>query len=386
MKIYLLFFLFAFKVLDGQDFQIGETYADPNGFVEYTYGNLPLIISIPHGGELRPTTIPDRTCNACVTINDAFTQELGIAVVDAIVKESGCFPHLVVNKLHRSKMDANRAIAEAADGDSLAELAWMAYTDFIAVATDSLNAFYDRGLFLDLHGHAHTKQRLELGYLLSREDLQLDNEALDQLEFVSKSSIRNLVMTNEEGHPLSQLLRGERSFGEQLVSRGVPAVPSLSDPYPESNDAYFTGGYNTVQYGSRTGGTIDAIQIECNQDVRFDADRRNAFAETLAIAIKEFLILYYGADVGTVSCFVLDTEDVSQESFSLFPNPARTQFNIDSPSSSYRVTIHDFLGKCLRSYPKNEYNYDISDLPAGNYVVTLLGNDIYSSKKLSVIR
>ncbi len=386
MKIYLLIFLFACKVLAGQDFQVGETYADPNGFVEYTYGNLPLIISIPHGGELRPTVIPDRSCNACVTINDAFTQELGTAVVDAIVKESGCFPHLVVNKLHRSKMDANRAIAEAADGDSLAELAWMAYTDFIAVATDSLNAYYDRGLFLDLHGHAHTKQRLELGYLLSKEDLKLDDETLDQEEFVDKSSIRNLITSNEQGHTLSQLLRGVDSFGEELESRGAPTVPSFSDPYPEQNDAYFTGGYNTAQYGSRAGGTIDAIQIECNQDVRFDADRRNAFAETLAIVIQEFLHRYYEGDVEPASCFVLDSDDIPQEVFSIFPNPAGFHFQVDFPHTSCRVMVHDLLGNCVLMFPENTYSYEVSELPAGSYLVTLQGDGVFLSTRLGVVR
>jgi hypothetical protein len=42
-----------------QNYIPGNTYYDSTGYVKYIAGNLPLIISAPHGGSLEPTSIPD---------------------------------------------------------------------------------------------------------------------------------------------------------------------------------------------------------------------------------------------------------------------------------------------------------------------------------------
>lgn len=90
--------------------------------MEYLAGNLPIIVSAPHGGLLSPTSIPDRDCAGCTTVNDFNTQELARAFAEAVHERTGCWPHLIFNKLHRRKLDANRDIAEAADGNPDAEL------------------------------------------------------------------------------------------------------------------------------------------------------------------------------------------------------------------------------------------------------------------------
>ena len=63
-------------LLLSQNFVPGQTYVGANGYVEYRAGNLPIIISAPHGGDLAPGAIPDRTCPDAVTLNDANTQAL----------------------------------------------------------------------------------------------------------------------------------------------------------------------------------------------------------------------------------------------------------------------------------------------------------------------
>ena len=89
---------------------------------------------------------------------------------------------------------------------------------------------------------------------------------LDMPLFIDDSSIKNLVYDNLNGMGLSDLLRGENSFGEFYENENYPTVPSKADPFPFSNEPYFSGGYNTNRYGSNSGGSIDAIQIECNMD------------------------------------------------------------------------------------------------------------------------
>jgi hypothetical protein len=60
------------------DFQSqGQIIIGANQYTEYHPGNLPLVISVPHGGSLSPASIPDRTCNNAVADMDANTIELG---------------------------------------------------------------------------------------------------------------------------------------------------------------------------------------------------------------------------------------------------------------------------------------------------------------------
>ncbi len=82
-----------------------QTVFGANNYTEYHTGNLPIIISVPHGGNLTPSTIPDRTCNSAVTVTDANTIELAQQIDLAFVKATGCHPHIIYCNLKRSKLD-----------------------------------------------------------------------------------------------------------------------------------------------------------------------------------------------------------------------------------------------------------------------------------------
>ena len=58
-------------------------------------------------------------------------------------------PHVVRCHLHRSKVDANRDLGEAAFGNADAGLAWKEYHDFIDKAKRSITG---RVLYVDIHG------------------------------------------------------------------------------------------------------------------------------------------------------------------------------------------------------------------------------------------
>jgi len=378
--------LFAVAPLLSQQYELGISYYDSNEYVEYIHGNIPLIISAPHGGEKKPSDIPDRSCNGCVYVNDTNTQELAREIADAIFKESGCYPHVILNRLHRSKLDANRAIREAADGDPTAEVAWQQYTDFINIAKDSINANFDKGLFIDLHGHAHDIQRLELGYLLSKNDLKLDDEDLSEASFVEKSSIKDLILKNPT-YSLADFIRGEFSLGTDIERRGFDAVPSLQDLYPEDSESYFSGGYNTATYGSRNGGSIDAIQIECNQDVRFQESVRKGFAESLAQALKEFLELFYTGIGEVSSCYILATEEAETESISMYPNPVNELLYMDS-EASYDMMIIDVFGRVVYevSVHAGQSSHEVTNLEEGCYTIYLHNSTNEFYKKLLILR
>ena len=64
----------------GEDgpYNYGQTYQGRNGYTTYYPGNIPVILSIPHGGDISPSEISNRTYGVSVT--DSNTIELGIAI------------------------------------------------------------------------------------------------------------------------------------------------------------------------------------------------------------------------------------------------------------------------------------------------------------------
>lgn len=214
----------------------------------------------------------------------------------ALVRLTGRHAHVVIVHLHRSKVDANRDLTEGAQGDGEAEQAWQEFHRYLADAKGALSQRYTGGLYIDLHGHGHAIQRLELGYLLERDQLRLPDDSLDRDQlYETSSSIRTLSVRS----PLSfaELLRGSQSLGALLEREGFPSVPSDATPDP-GDDEYFTGGFNTVTHGCRVGGVICAVQLETNRiGVRDTEANRARFATALARAVEQYLELHYGVDV-----------------------------------------------------------------------------------------
>jgi len=90
-------------------------------------------------------------------------------------------------------------------------------------------------------------------------------------------------------------VRGARALGTRLAAAGYPSVPSAGERSPNEGDAYFSGGYNTERHGSRAGGAVDAVQLECNYaGVRDTPAGRAAFAEAFVSALLAFLDDHYG--------------------------------------------------------------------------------------------
>lgn len=268
---------------------------DASLYPEFTAGSAPLIIIAPHGGAVAPGNIPDRSCSECVTVNDANTQDLARQIADSFQARTGKRPSLVINLLSRRKFDANREIVEATGGYAPLEPVWTALHAAIDSAKKLIGASPGRGLVIDLHGHAHAVQRLELGYLLSATTLRLSDSTLEAQGSVAASSIKRLAADRAGAVASTALLRGPASLGGLIRAGGYAAVPAPDDPAPLVGESYFNGGYNTVRHGSLTGGPTDAIQIECNFDgVRDTSANRGQFAGKLAGALVTYLKDQYG--------------------------------------------------------------------------------------------
>lgn len=384
--LFILLLGFNFSTFS-QTFIPGVSSFDSTGYVEYIPGNLPVVISVPHGGYLEPSEIPDRDCDAYICTRDAYTQELARSLSQAFYEETGCYAHVIINLLHRKKFDANREIVEAADGNSTVEQAWHGYHAFINSAKLQVEQDYGRGIFFDLHGHGHEIQRLELGYRLTRSELQLLDSVLDGVLFVEKSSIQTLVSDNLQLLSHSELLRGEYSFGTILENKDIPAVPSSFDPFPEDGEPYFNGGYNTGRHGSDDGGNIDGIQIECHQAIRFDEGLREQFADSLAIAINEYINHHYNDQYSDNFCNLITSlsDQNITKSISFFPNPASEQLTIRSNIDQIDIQIYNYLGQKVYSKTWVGAPLDISLLSKGYYIIQFKQEEsIISSSTLIV--
>lgn len=181
-----------------------EQYAGDNReYIEYIPGNLPIIISAPHGGiKLSGSTIggtyypdddptlPDRSCG--VNERDDNTDILVREIQNEIYALTGCYAHVIINNLHRSKLDPNREEGEAACGDSGAVDHWNAFHSFIDDASARVEADWGKGLYVDIHGQNHTIPRIEIGFNISANEINNSNLDL-QSTLIKKASYAELA-------------------------------------------------------------------------------------------------------------------------------------------------------------------------------------------------
>lgn len=271
-------------------FMPGESYFGRQDYVEYIPGTLPVVLSAGHGGDQTPAEIEDRTYG--VVVSDLNTLELTLAVREALIDLTGHAPHVVLSRLHRAKLDPNREIEEAAQGNPFAERAWTEYHGYIDHAR-TVASVRGEGMYFDMHGHGHPIARLELGYLLTGSQLDGTNASLNGIPVVRQTSIRELG--RDTPLDFSALLRGATSFGGFLEGEGIASVPSPANPSP-NGAPYFSGGYSTREHGSLSDGElVSGIQIEHHFPGLRDTDaNRRVYAEKLARVIRDYMLEHIG--------------------------------------------------------------------------------------------
>jgi hypothetical protein len=266
--------------------QPGRSYFGTHRYVEYIAGDLPIVLTSPHGGRLRPDTLPDRQDG--VVDMDLNTQELTRAIADELFARTGHRAHLIASHLHRRKLDPNREIKEAAQGNPAAELAWREFHADIEEALAAAVAAHGFAFLIDVHGHAHPIARIELGYGLNAAQLNQSDAAFDQSDLAAVSTLADLHA--RLGGSGAALIRGPRSLGDFFTERGFRAVPSPSEPQPGRNP--FFGGAYIVLHHARGVNTakIDGVQIETYRvGIRDTAENRQRFAKITVEALTLFL-------------------------------------------------------------------------------------------------
>lgn len=280
--------------------------------IEYIAGDIDsrLIITAPHGGNQQPTFMRTRTDNynygtlpydqystdlSYSGSADLRTRELAISIADSVRVKTGKRPHLIINHIHRSKLDANRRREVATQGGIYAGPAWDHFHEYIETAKATILANHASGLLIDVHGQIHNPERTEVGYLVTKNQLTNNTNTLGN--FTSSSSIRAMVGS---GITHTSLIKGTNALGT-LLNNQLSYMVTPSAAYPKPGDTtiftdgnYFPGGYNTSRHGSKFEGTISAIQLEFNSSVRSSTTSiRNANAGKIANALKTYLDTYF---------------------------------------------------------------------------------------------
>ena len=382
---------------------------DTREYIEYIPGNLPIIISAPHGGVKQSgqtigsvfypdndSTLPDRSCGT--NERDDNTDILIREIQAEIFALTGCYAHVIINNLHRSKLDPNREQSEATCGDTDAIDHWNAWHNFIDQASASVEANWGKGLYIDLHGQSHTIPRIEIGYNITANQLNSGN--LNSTTNINRSTIKNLVSNNLNNLTHEQLIRGNTSLGEMFqdapavfynnnvnpgcgVTSGYRAVPSASDygntscddTRPHSN-AYFDGNfYNNRRHGSGNGsgtsagsndggGNVDGIMTEVNRRVRDLGTYNGNFFDNRPQTLVPFAKEY--------AAIVLDYIDVHYNDFAMF-SYASGSYDINDPDPSPSITGLSggtFSSTIGLSINASTGQVDLSDSTTGNYVIT----------------
>lgn len=272
-----------------QKWEVGKTYTDDVKWTEFIVGDLPLIISVPHGGTTMLTDAATRSCKGAVTVTDSKTIELVKEIEKAFLAKYKARPFIIISNLSRKHVDHNRDLEEGTCGNKVMEKPWNQFHDYIDTAIVLATNKFGKAIYIDLHGHGHTKQRLELGYNLTAEELR-NLDAKDSKQ-VAKSSVVNLLAT-DKNLDLNHLLLGSDAFGTLITKEGFNAVPSKQDVAPLEDDKYFNGGYNTKRYTSAKYPTIFGFQIESNFKGVRDAAGRPAFATAFVDAMGSYFKTY----------------------------------------------------------------------------------------------
>ena len=327
----------------------GETYIELLGPADGVLAAA-IVISAPHGGTIKPDIIPDRAATgsfcpdgSCTTQADGYTRDIALALGRKIIDNYCTVPYVIVNHLHRSKLDANREILEAAQENSIAEDAWWAFHNFTNDAQADVQARFGtvdggvRGILFDVHGYSGTDFEpenglplIQWGYRLSENTLNnycpLDDRESDQVTLFHGGNFFE--------RPMECLVRGPGSLGSRVSAltsavsgdgRCGLGVPSYAYPYPydlthksdECDDIaknpddechYFMGGYDIkvheyMDWTTMTGDLFNAVQAELPRCIRgngLDRTTRDMiheeFAGVLSVALCSFLKDGYGSD------------------------------------------------------------------------------------------
>lgn len=239
------------------------TTAKPVSLITIESGELPILLTAPHGGRDAIPNVSERMGDGVDRFNpksDTNTDILTERLAEAIEKKMGKRPFVVIARFHRKYADANRRGRDAYESDE-AKVVYEAYHQAIATARSQVMERWGRGILLDIHGQVAEPKAILRGTQNGKTTTHL----------ISRFGREALI--------------GESSLFGRLGHHGFSVMPEVGAE--EREHPNFNGGHTVITHGSGAGGTVDAIQLEFGSELR----SRDALPTTvlkLTEAIAEF--------------------------------------------------------------------------------------------------
>lgn len=234
-------------------------------------GELPILISAPHGGTLSIEGVQPREGKGMetgpkgfFTGRDGGTQELAEEVVVAIGKKFGKKPYAVISATHRRFLDPNRPPSIAYEDEDAKPVYDRYHQAMLRFATQIMNE-RKHGLLIDIHGQGTSRETVFRG--------TNNGKTVERLK----------QRFGEQAHV------GEQSLFGLLKKQGWKVYP---DPFDGREKAGFTGGYIVQTYGSHNAIGLDAVQLEFGAEYRTTGVRKKIAAQ-IADAVFEYSQLYH---------------------------------------------------------------------------------------------
>lgn len=208
-----------------------------NNYLRYSFGQTNVVITAPHGGGIRPYNIPKRRWGKL--LKDSYTRRLTEKVVELMYSK----PYYVISDIHRNRVDLNRDLYEAAQGNYKAERIWKMWNGLLENYIGDARDIFGKILYIDIHSH-NDSDKFQLGYNISSKDY---------LDLYYGKKIYNITSLDSLDRDVYDMIFGECSFKESFELMGYEVF------MPDGEEPYFNGGRNIEIFN---GDGVGAVQIE----------------------------------------------------------------------------------------------------------------------------
>ncbi|HLS28235.1 MAG TPA: hypothetical protein VK041_06255 [Opitutales bacterium] len=239
--------------------------------IDVQKGDLPIVISAPHGGSADIPGGEEKTEGT--TVRDMNTEQLAKLIADRLAERLNGKPHYVIAQFSRRYVDANRGpgFSESqAYGGPVSKVQYDAFHNAVRAAVSEIRETSETGLLIDLHGQSRFPGKMIRGTVNG----QTVASMLDQ-------------------HGIEALIGPESIFGK-LAEHGFGVEPPVEDvPESPKDEEHFIGGYIVRAYGSHNADGIDSIQVEVGRDFRHAnvlEDTAEKIADSIAVYTEKYLL------------------------------------------------------------------------------------------------
>ena len=219
---------------------------DLEKYIPTQRGNIPLILSVPHGGTITLDILPDRTKGVLGT--DKATINLTKELINHIEKRNSGKTCFIMSKIHRSKVDLNRSPVHAFPKDS--ELSKKVYEYFHSNLKELIEyniQNFKRSLLIDIHGFEKDKRPPNF------RDVDI---------ILGTNNLKSLYSHSVPKKNWDKNIRGK--LIKELLTLDLEIAPG----HPKRKEYVLKGGYITKKYGASSIGRSQAMQIEFSDDIR----------------------------------------------------------------------------------------------------------------------